>query len=160
MEGRTEGKAKDPGGSTFRGVPVSYHCPTMHSHEILEQILRDGLREASLSADISARRTLGARGMHLKGLLFAYIATTGIALKLSPADQIALLALPGAARFVPGADPTRANQFVLVPEAFLDDKNRLATWIRKSWTFVERSTPQGRPDSRKTASRLGRGRGR
>jgi|GEM_PF-2198690 TfoX/Sxy family transcriptional regulator of competence genes len=132
----------------------------MHSFEILDQILRDGLREAGLSTDISARRTLGASGMHLKGLLFAYIATTGIALKLSPADQVALLALPGASRYSPGADPTRSNQFVHVPEAMLDDKNRLAAWIRKSWAFVERTTPQGRPGSRKTASRLGRGRAR
>jgi TfoX/Sxy family transcriptional regulator of competence genes len=132
----------------------------MHSYEILDQILRDGLRQTSLSTDISARRTLGASGMHLKGLLFAYITTTGIALKLSPADQTALLALPGSSRYSPGDDPTRANQFVHVPEALLDDKNRLATWIRKSWDFVERSTPQGRPGSRKTASRLGRNRPR
>lgn len=132
----------------------------MHSFEILDQILRDGLRQASLSPDISARRALGASGMHLKGLLFAYITTTGIALKLSPSDQADLLVLPGASRFSPGADPTRANQFVHVPGTMLDDKNRLAVWVRKSWVFVERSTPQGRPGSRKTASRLGRGRGR
>jgi TfoX/Sxy family transcriptional regulator of competence genes len=156
MEGRTGGIRPH----LRSGALVSYHCPTMHSFEILDQILRDGLREASLSTDISARRTLGASGMHLKGLLFAYIAPAGIALKLSPPDQIALLALPGASRYTPGADPTRANQFVQVPEAMLDDKSRLAGWIRKSWTFVERSTPQGRPGSRKTASRLGRNRGR
>ena len=132
----------------------------MHSFEILDQILRDGLREASLSTDITARRTLGASGMHLKGLLFAYITADGIALKLSPADQVALLAIAGATRFSPGEDPTRANQFVQVPEALLDDRKRLAVWIRKSWVFVERSTPQGRPGSRKTVSRLGRSRGR
>jgi TfoX/Sxy family transcriptional regulator of competence genes len=132
----------------------------MHSFEILDQILRDGLREASLSADISARKTLGASGMHLKGLLFAYITQDGIALKLSPSDQLALLALPGATRFSPGDDPTRANQFVHVPEALLDDRKRLAAWVRKSWAFVERATPQGRPGSRKTASRLGRNRKR
>jgi len=132
----------------------------MHTFEILDQILRDGLREANLSADISARRTLGASGMHLKGLLFAYITQDGIALKLSPADQVALLAIAGATRYSPGEDPTRANQFVHVPEVLLDDKNRLAAWLRKSWAFVERITPQGRPGSRKTASRLGRNRPR
>jgi len=62
----------------------------------------------------------------------AWLTTGGLALKLAPADQPALLRLEGAARLVakPGAAPSR--HYIVLPAALGRDTVQLAGWLAKS----------------------------
>ena len=61
----------------------------------------------------------------------AWLTADGLALKLAPADQPALLALEGASRLIakPGAAPSR--QYIIVPAAVRRDTSQFAGWLAK-----------------------------
>lgn len=62
----------------------------------------------------------------------AWLTLEGLALKLAPADQPALLQLDGAARLIakPGAAPSR--HYIIVPAAVRRDTAQFAGWLAKS----------------------------
>lgn len=111
----------------------------MPSYEVIEQILRDALIEAGLASAVQPKKTMGSNAIHLKGILIAHITAQGLALRLSTEDQATLLKVPGASRFTPGNDTSRANQFVYVPDSILDARPHLAGWVKKCWKFVAQS---------------------
>jgi TfoX/Sxy family transcriptional regulator of competence genes len=62
----------------------------------------------------------------------AWLSASGLALKLAPADQAALLFIDGAARLIakPGAAPSR--HYIRVPTALCHDTAQLAAWLARS----------------------------
>lgn len=62
----------------------------------------------------------------------AWLTLGGLALKLAPADQPALLQLEGASRLIakPGASPSR--HYIIVPAAVCRDTATLADWLARS----------------------------
>ena len=62
----------------------------------------------------------------------AWLTGGGLALKLAPADQSALLGLEGASRLIakPGAAPSR--HYIIVPSAVCRDTAALAGWLARS----------------------------
>jgi len=80
---------------------------------------------------VSVRRMFGCDAFLADGAIFAMVWREGrIGLRL-PDDQLPEL------RALPGADPWRhrdmvVRQWVLVPEAFHDDPDGLAPWVRKA----------------------------
>lgn len=128
----------------------------MHPTAILEEILRDTLGRLGLSMQVTSQRMMGGHGVSLKGHLFAHLCAQGVGLRLSPDDQTALLALPGARRLVFPGDPARSAKFVLVPDPMLDQVPVLAPWIRKAVQFSSTATghtPAAKRAHRKTAKR-------
>ena len=81
--------------------------------------------------DVTVRRMFGCDAFLARGAIFAMVWREGrIGLRL-PDEMLPEL------RSVPGADPWRhrdmvVRQWVLVPEAFHDDGDRLAPWVRKA----------------------------
>ncbi|WP_254424557.1 TfoX/Sxy family protein [Rhodanobacter sp. C05] len=69
----------------------------------------------------------------------AWLTVAGLALKLAPADQLALLRLEGAARLIakPGAAPSR--HYIIVPAVVCRDTTKLAEWLARSgqWRAVK-----------------------
>lgn len=62
----------------------------------------------------------------------AWLTSGGMALKLAPADQAALLRLAGAARLIaqPGASPSR--HYIVLPAVVSHDTAQLADWLAKT----------------------------
>jgi TfoX/Sxy family transcriptional regulator of competence genes len=120
-----------------------WYLADMHPTAIQEEILRDTLGKLGLSVQITSQRMMGGHGISLKGHLFAHLCAEGTGLRLSPDDQAALLAVPGAKALIFPGDPSRSAKFVLVPESMLDKPAQLAPWVRKAVGFS--STGSGRP---------------
>jgi TfoX/Sxy family transcriptional regulator of competence genes len=61
----------------------------------------------------------------------AWLTSAGLALKLAPADQPALLQLAGASRLIakPGAAPSR--HYIVLPASISRDTAQLASWLAK-----------------------------
>jgi hypothetical protein len=62
----------------------------------------------------------------------AWLTPAGLALKLPPADQPALLQRDGASRLIarPGAAPSR--HYIVLPASLCHDTPALATWLARS----------------------------
>jgi TfoX/Sxy family transcriptional regulator of competence genes len=78
----------------------------------------------------------------------AWLTPAGLALKLAPADQPALLALAGTSRLIamPGAAPSR--HYIVLPASLSRDTVQLADWLARS--------AQAAAKSRSAASSSGR----
>lgn len=122
----------------------------MHPTAIQEEILRDTLGSLGLSVQITTQRMMGGYGISLKGNLFAHICSEGTGLRLSPEDQTALLALPGAKPLVFPNDPARSAKFILVPSSMLDKLPVFGPWVKKSVRFASNNT--GHPNAGKRAT--------
>ncbi len=107
----------------------------MHPIPIQEEILRDALGAAGLSMQVTSQRMMGGYGISLKGHLFAHVCSEGMGLRLSPEDQTALLAVPGAKPLRFALDPARSAKFVLVPEPMMDQLPALSSWVKKAAKF-------------------------
>ena len=62
----------------------------------------------------------------------AWLSAQGLALRLAAADQDALLALEGAARFRHRPDEPPSRDYILVPPALRSDTARFAQWLEHS----------------------------
>lgn len=71
----------------------------------------------------------------------AWLTPAGLALKLAPADQPALLQLAGASRLIakPGAAPSR--HYIVLPAPLSRDTVQLAGWLAKSARAAASSRP-------------------
>ncbi|WP_235580257.1 TfoX/Sxy family protein [Rhodanobacter sp. Soil772] len=69
----------------------------------------------------------------------AWLTSGGLALKLAPADQPALLRIEGTARLIakPGAAPSR--HYIVLPAALSRDTVQLAGWLARSATGAVRN---------------------
>ncbi|MGZ6079236.1 MAG: TfoX/Sxy family protein [Myxococcaceae bacterium] len=110
----------------------------------------------SLTGDlprVTSRRMFGCDAFLASGAIFAMVWREGrIGLRLPDALLPELRALPG-------ADPWRhrdmvVRQWVLVPESFHDDEDRLAPWVRKAHAAaLERGPSSAKAKPRAAAAR-------
>lgn len=103
---------------------------------------RDALAAASAGAlgpeSVTFKAMFGGMMGYADGKPFASLSDVGMALKLAPADQSALLELPGAKRlqYEPNAPPSKS--YVVVPEAMVDSPDALEPWVVRSAEFVRK----------------------
>lgn len=85
---------------------------------------------------ISFRPMFGGVMAYANGKPFASLSNVGLAIKLDPVYYDALLRERGARplRYEPTSPPSR--QYVLVPDAMLDDIARLSVWLAHSIRFA------------------------
>jgi TfoX/Sxy family transcriptional regulator of competence genes len=95
-------------------------------------------------AELTFRPMFGGACAYVGGRVFASLSDVGLALKLSPADQEALLEVRGAKRlqYEPGAPPSR--QYVVVPPRLCQDADALADWAGRSVEHVRTLPPPRR----------------
>lgn len=98
----------------------------------LRRELEDAATHLGCPHDLRFRPMFGGLMAYLDEQPCAWITPTGLALKLAPADQPALLRLEGAARLIakPGAAPSR--HYIMLPAALSRDTMQLAGWLAKS----------------------------
>ncbi len=72
----------------------------------------------------------------------AWLTSRGLALKLPPAEQPALLRIAGTARLIakPGAAPSR--HYIVLPAALSRDAVQFAAWLAKSVVGAPRRSPR------------------
>jgi len=79
----------------------------------------------------------------------AWLCAQGLALRLAAADQPALLAMEGAARFQHRPDEPPSRDYILVPPALRRDTARFALWLERSGHAPappkKRPRPRARP---------------
>lgn len=114
----------------------------MSTSSLLDHLLSLLLdRTASLDGVIR-RKMFGCEALFRDGAIFALVWKEGrIALKLSePALFAELRALPGTRPWSPGA--MNMTGWLLVPEDFHDDEERLDLWVRRAWTCAGNAPPK------------------
>lgn len=99
---------------------------------VLRRELEDAATHLGRPHDLRFKPMFGGLMAYLDEQPCAWLSADGLALKLAPADQPALLRLEGAARLVakPGAAPSR--HYIVLPAALRRDTARLARWLAKS----------------------------
>ena len=82
--------------------------------------------------ELTFRAMFGGVLAYAAGLPLASLSNVGLALKLVPAEQAALLAVPGAKRLRYEPDQPESKTYVCVPEAMLEDEAALRDWIARA----------------------------
>ena len=100
--------------------------------DLLRSELEDAAAHLGKLHDLRIKPMFGGLMAWLDGKPCAWMTSAGMALKLAPADQPALLQLAGTSRLVamPGAAPSR--HYIVLPAALSRDTVRLAGWLAKS----------------------------
>ena len=98
---------------------------------VLRRELEDAATHLGRPHDLRFRPMFGGLMADLDEQPCAWLSADGLALKLAPADQPALLRLEGAARLVakPGAAP---SHYIVLPAALSRDTVQLAGWLARS----------------------------
>ncbi len=98
----------------------------------LRRDLEDAAAHLGKLHDLRFKPMFGGLMAYLDEKPCAWLTLGGLALKLAPADQPALLQLAGAARLIarPGAAPSR--HYILLPASLCRDTAQLAHWLVKS----------------------------
>ncbi|MBM7121576.1 TfoX/Sxy family protein [Dyella kyungheensis] len=78
----------------------------------------------------------------------AWLSVQGLALRLSAEDQLALLALEGAARFRHRPDEPPSREYILVPAGLRRDTARFAAWLELSGRAPAPPKKRPRPKAR------------
>lgn len=112
---------------------------------LLRRELEDAATHLGRPHELRFRPMFGALMAYLDEKPCAWLTPAGLALKLAPADQTALLRLEGTARLVakPGAAPSR--HYIVLPAALGRDTVQLAGWLAKSATGAARSARRNAP---------------
>lgn len=99
---------------------------------VLRRELEDAATHLGRPHDLRFRPMFGGLMAYLDEQPCAWLSADGLALKLAPADQPALLRHEGAARLVakPGAAPSR--HYIVLPAALSRDTVQLAGWLARS----------------------------
>jgi hypothetical protein len=109
--------------------------------EVMRGELEDAATHLGRPHDLRFQPMFGGLLAYLDEQPCAWLTAAGLALKLAPADQPALLQLDGAARLIakPGAAPSR--HYVVLPVTLRRDTVQLAGWLAKS---AAGATPRAR----------------
>ena len=116
----------------------------MSANEALN-LLRSELEDAAAHLgklhDLRIKPMFGGLKAWLDGKPCAWMTSAGMALKLTPADQPALLQLAGTSRLVamPGAAPSR--HYIVLPASLSRDTVQLADWLARSAQAAASSRP-------------------
>jgi len=99
---------------------------------VLRRELEDAATHLGRPHDLRFKPMFGGLMAWLDEQPCAWLTLGGLALKLAPADQLALLRIEGTARLIakPGAAPSR--HYIVLPAALSRDTVRLAGWLAKS----------------------------
>ncbi len=100
-----------------------------HDPKALQAILA---KAAPPDLELAFRAMFGGVMAYAGGKPFASLSDVGLALKLLPADQTALLALPGAERLRYAQGQPASKTYIVVPEPMLEDGDALRGWIARS----------------------------
>ncbi|MHB1057951.1 MAG: TfoX/Sxy family protein [Rhodanobacter sp.] len=100
--------------------------------EAMRRELEDAAAHLGKPHDLRFKPMFGCLMAYLDEQPCAWLTPGGLALKLAPSKQAALLRVDGAARMVakPGAAPSR--HYIVLPAALSGDTVQLARWLAKS----------------------------
>ncbi|OOG55487.1 TfoX/Sxy family protein [Rhodanobacter sp. C03] len=108
--------------------------------ERMRRELEDAATHLGKPHDLRFKPMFGGLMAYLDEQPCAWLTIAGLALKLAPADQLALLQLKGASRLIakPGAAPSR--HYIIVPVAVCRDTAQFAGWLAKSAAHAASAT--------------------
>lgn len=119
---------------------------SLYTVAIYQELMEDALAHAGLSSSVQRMKTpLGGTGFTVKNCLVGLVRPEGMALRLSADDQRHLLTIPGSQRLSFPEKPAHDNQWVLLPEAMLEQPNHFASWLKKAWKYHLTCQVAGRP---------------
>ena len=106
--------------------------------ETLRRELDDAATHLGRPHELRFKPMFGGLMAYLDEKPCAWLTSGGLALKLAPVDQPALLQLEGTARLIakPGAAPSR--HYIVLPAALTRDTVQLAGWLARSATGAVR----------------------
>lgn len=110
-----------------------------HDPKILQAQLSSA---APPDLDLAFRPMFGGIMAYADGKAFASLSDVGLALKLSGDDYAALLAAPGASALQYTPDMPPSKSYVVVPDAWLDDRDRLRPWIARGAANLKPAKPR------------------
>lgn len=112
-----------------------------HDPKILQAQLS---KAAPPDLDLAFRPMFGGIMAYADGKAFASLSDVGLALKLSGADYAELLGAPGARalQYTPSMPPSKS--YVVVPDAWLDDRDALRPWIVRGAANLKPAAPKTR----------------
>lgn len=95
------------------------------------------MMKAAEGYDCRARRMFSGMGVFTGERMFAYLVGEDIGLKLSPADLLEAMEIPGAEplRPEPTAEPMR--EYVRLPKHVLDNFDVFVNWVEKSASYAK-----------------------
>jgi TfoX/Sxy family transcriptional regulator of competence genes len=94
----------------------------------------------------------GIAGM-VNGNMFGGLFARSTVLRLSAADQKAVLALKGAEPFDPMGNGRVMNDMVLLPEPVTHDPKQLRDWLRRALDYTAAQPPKTKKPAKKAAKR-------
>ena len=92
--------------------------------------------DPALQPDLEFRKLFGGMAAYVHGRPFALLSSVGLALKLPAAAQANLLAAPGARPLQFEEGGVVFKQYVLVPDAWGQEPERLREWVEVSAKHV------------------------
>jgi TfoX/Sxy family transcriptional regulator of competence genes len=92
--------------------------------------------------DLAFRPMFGGIMAYADGKAFASLSDVGLALKLSGDDYAELLATPGAKALQYTPDMPPSKSYVVVPDAWLDDRDALRPWIVRGAANLKPAKPR------------------
>lgn len=94
--------------------------------------VRRVIEETPYYLDFESRRMFGGMGLYVRGRIFLLIMGHGeLAFKLPDDQQAELLAVEGVMPC-----PVSARHYIQVPPSFLDDVERLKSWLSRSAEYA------------------------
>jgi TfoX/Sxy family transcriptional regulator of competence genes len=99
-------------------------------------------RAAPPDLDLAFRPMFGGIMAYADGKAFASLSDVGLALKLSGRDYAELIAAPGARALQYTPDMPPSKSYVVVPDAWLDDRERLRPWIVRGAANLKPAKPR------------------
>lgn len=118
---------------------------SLYTVAIHQELFEDALAHAGFSTSVQRMKTLGGIGLTVKNALIGLVHPRGLALRLGPEDQKHLLTVPGAQRLNFPGNASYDNQWILLPEAMLEQPNHYAAWLKKAWKYHLTCQVSGRP---------------
>jgi TfoX/Sxy family transcriptional regulator of competence genes len=94
--------------------------------------------------DLAFRPMFGGVMVYADGKAFALLSKVGLALKLSGDDYAELLATPGARALQYTPDMPPSKSYVVIPDAWLGDRDTLRPWIARGAANLKPAAPKKR----------------
>lgn len=103
-----------------------------------EQVMK-----ASEGLDARARKMFGGMGVYTGEKMFAILLDDIVSFKLSPEDRNEALQLAGARTFRTVPDNIEKPEYIVMPQAVLDDQESFQSWLRRSAEYVRSQSKNG-----------------
>ena len=112
--------------------------------DVMRRELEDAAAHLGKPHDLRFKPMFGGLMAYFDEQPSAWLTGDGLALKLAPADQLALLEFDGASRLIakPGAAPSR--HYIIVPASLCRDTAQFAGWLAKSAAHAASSRTRSR----------------